>query len=168
MGAGGGDLEPGAFRGGDQFAARAMHLDAQVGDAVADFRAGLDDRLVHLVLDLLDDVGRSGRDQLHDVRAQLACRRIDDLEFFFDADREAVSHGVALRSGLGLRGTRERRYHTPLTYKITSERDEYKAVTFCGRESAWTCEERHGQRRGCEQQIGDNARCPRRSYDAAN
>ena len=37
MRAGGGDLQAGAFGCGDQFAAGAMHLDAQFADAVADF-----------------------------------------------------------------------------------------------------------------------------------
>jgi hypothetical protein len=38
------------------------------------------------------------------VRTQLASRRIDDLKFLFYADREAVSHEVALRGRLGPAG----------------------------------------------------------------
>ncbi len=97
-------LKSGAFGGGDEFAARAVHLNAQLADVVADARAGLYDRLVQLVLHLLGNVRGSRGDQLADVRTQFAGRRINDLEFFFDADGEAVSHGMALRvswSGLG-------------------------------------------------------------------
>ena len=48
MRAGGRDREAGAFGGGDQFAAGADDLVAQLGDVLADVRADLDDRLVHL------------------------------------------------------------------------------------------------------------------------
>src|SRR5713226_178660 len=114
--AGGGDLQAGALGGGDQFAARAVHFDAQLTDVFANLRAGLDDGLVHLVLDLLDDIRRSGGDELHDMRAELTCGGVDDLKFFFYADGKAVSHGVALRI-LGLRG-QPSAYHTPLVVKI--------------------------------------------------
>jgi hypothetical protein len=97
MRAGGGDLQPGALGGGDKFTASAMHFDAQIADVIADARTGLDDGLMHLALDLLENVGGSGGDQLHDVRAQFARFRIDDLEFFLYADGEAVSHEVAFR-----------------------------------------------------------------------
>src|SRR6267142_231241 len=93
----GGDLQPRALGGGDQFAAGAMHFDAQLADVFTNFRAGLDDGLMHLVLDLFDDVRRSGGDELHHVRAELAGSGINNLKFFFYADGEAVSHGVALR-----------------------------------------------------------------------
>src|SRR5450432_610321 len=104
MGAGGGYLQANAFGGGDQLTAGAVHFDAELADVFADFGAGLDDGLVHLVLDLLDDIGRGGGDELHYMRAQFARRGIDDLEFFFYADGEAVSHEVALRIGLDLLG----------------------------------------------------------------
>jgi len=52
---------------------------------------------MHLVFDLLDDVRRSGRDELHYVRAKLTGGGINNLKFFFYADGEAVSHEVALR-----------------------------------------------------------------------
>ncbi len=109
--------KPDALRRGHQFAASAVHLDAQLADVLADFGAGLDDGLVHLALDLLDDVRRSGGKQLHDVRTQLARGWIDDLEFFFYADGKAVSHGVALRAALVSLGT-GRRYHTPRARKL--------------------------------------------------
>ena len=85
-------LQPGAFRCGNQLAARAMHLDAQIADAVANPRARFHDGLVQLGLDLFRDVRRSLGNQLADVRTQLARRRINNLKFFFDADGEAVSH----------------------------------------------------------------------------
>jgi hypothetical protein len=52
---------------------------------------------MHLMLHLLDDVRRSGGNKLHDMRAELTGGGVDDLKFFFYADGETVSHGVALR-----------------------------------------------------------------------
>src|SRR5262249_52802391 len=97
-------LESGAFGGGDKLSAGAVHFDAQLADVFADARAGLDDGLMHLVLDLIEDVRRRSRNELHDVRAQFARSRINDLKFLFDAYGETVSHGLALRS-LGVCGT---------------------------------------------------------------
>src|SRR5712664_1888056 len=114
--AGGGDLQAGALGSGDQLTARAVHFDAQLADVFANFRAGLDDGLVHLVLDLLDDVRRSGGDELHYVGAELTGGGVNDLKFFFYADGKAVSHGVALRV-LGLWGLLSA-YHTPSVVKI--------------------------------------------------
>src|SRR5260370_39549252 len=114
-------LEPGAFGGRDQLAARAVHLDARLADVFADARAGFDDGLVQLVLHLLGNVrGRRG-DDLADVRAQLARRGINDLELFFNADGESVSHGVALRVSGPSRGLRAM-YHTPPWLKIAPYR----------------------------------------------
>src|SRR6202035_1784387 len=92
MCAGGGDLQASAFGGGDQFAAGAMHFDAQLADVFANLGAGFDDGLVHLMLDLLDDIRRSGGDELHYMRAELTGGRGNNLEFFFYADGKAVSH----------------------------------------------------------------------------
>src|SRR6267154_594798 len=97
VGACGGDLQSGALGGSNQFTTCAMHLDTELADVFANFRAGLDDGLMHLVLDLFDDVRRSGGDELHHVRAELAGSGINNLKFFFYADGEAVSHEVALR-----------------------------------------------------------------------
>src|SRR5262249_2331432 len=80
--AGGGDLQTGAFGGSHELAASPVHFNAEVADGIADARAGFDDGLMHFALDLLKDVGRSGGDQLHDVRTQLTRFGIDDLEFF--------------------------------------------------------------------------------------
>jgi hypothetical protein len=74
-----------------------VHLDAKLADGFADARAGFDDGLVQFWLDLLGNVRGSLGDELTDVRAQFARRWIDDLEFFFDADGEAVSHGASFR-----------------------------------------------------------------------
>ena len=59
---------------------------------LADRRADLDDRLVHLALDLVAERRRSRREQLADVRAQLPRGGVDDLELFLDADGEPVGH----------------------------------------------------------------------------
>ena len=97
MGTGGGDLQSNAFGGGDELAARAVHFDAELADVFADFGSSLDDGLVHLAFYLFSDSGRSGRNQLHDVRTQRAGSGVNNLELFFDTDGEAVSHDVALR-----------------------------------------------------------------------
>jgi hypothetical protein len=64
---------------------------------------------------------------LHDMRAQLAGGGINDLKFFFNADGEAVSHGVALRI-LGLWGL-PGGYHTPPMGKIHPERLRRRRLT---------------------------------------
>src|SRR3989442_742834 len=111
-GARGGDLEPGAFGSAAKLAARAMHFDAQLAHVIADARAGFDDVLVQLVLDLLSNVRRSGGEELADVRTQLARCGIDDLKFLFDTNGEAVSHEVALRIAV-FSADFENQYHTP-------------------------------------------------------
>src|SRR6266851_4916928 len=68
------------------------------------------------LLEFLDDVRRSGRDELHYVGAELTGGGVNDLKFFFYADGKAVSHGVALRV-LGLWGLLSA-YHTPSVVKI--------------------------------------------------
>src|SRR5690242_8907482 len=100
-----GHLEPRAFRGGDEFAARAMHLNAQFAHVLADARARFHNGLMQFVLYLLRNVGRSRGNDLADVRTQLARRGINDLELFLDADGEAVSHELALRICRVLLGT---------------------------------------------------------------
>src|SRR4029077_9169652 len=94
--AGRGDLQAGSLGGGDQLATRAVHFDAQLADVFANLGAGFDDGLVHLVFDLLDDVWRSCRDELHYMGAELTGSGVDDLKFFFYTDSKTVSHGVAL------------------------------------------------------------------------
>src|SRR6266481_712541 len=130
MRAGGGDLQTGAFGSGDQLASRAVHFDAQLADVFTNFRAGFDDGLVHLLLDLLDDVRRSRGNELHHVGAKLAAGGVNDLKFFFYADGKAVSHGRPSGS-LGCRG-QLRTYHTPLIVKIALTR-AYPAHRQAGR-----------------------------------
>src|SRR5690349_12831864 len=96
---GGGHLQSRAFRGGNQFAACPVHFDAQVADAIANACASFHDGLVQLGLDLFGNVRRSLGNELGDVRAQIARRRVNNLKLFLDADGEAVSHELALRSG---------------------------------------------------------------------
>ena len=93
MSAGSGDVQSGAVSGGNQFVAGTVHFNAQFVDIFANVGARFDDGLMHFVLDLVGDA-RGGRgNELHDVRTQRTGGRIDDLEFFFDADSETVSHG---------------------------------------------------------------------------
>ena len=66
---------------------------AQLGDVGADPRADLDDRLVHLALDLVAEHRRARRQQLGHVRAQFPRLRVDDLELLFDAEGEAGARG---------------------------------------------------------------------------
>src|SRR5882724_6067772 len=117
MGARGSYLQTRAFSCSYQFAACAVHFDAQLADIFADARTGFHDGLVHFVFDLIEDIRRGRGDQLHHVRAQLARHRIYDLKFFLDADGEAVSHGVALREPWGCLRSPGRQYHTPLSIK---------------------------------------------------
>src|SRR5579863_6903731 len=100
MSASGGNLQAGALGRGHQFATRSVHFDAKLANVFADTGAGFDDGLVHLVFYLLDDVRRSGGNELHDVRTQRASSGVNDLKLFLDTDGKAVSHGVALRMGL--------------------------------------------------------------------
>ena len=94
MRAGGGDAQTDALRGVGQVAPVPDDFAGELLDAGADLGADLDDRLVHLALDLIAERGRARREQLGDVRAQLPGGGIDDLEFFLDADGEGVSHSV--------------------------------------------------------------------------
>jgi hypothetical protein len=86
-------LQPGAFGRGYELAPRSVHFEPQLAHVLADFRPGLYDRLMHLLLNLVTEASRSGgRKQLHYVGAQLQRFRVNDLEFLFDTDGEAVSH----------------------------------------------------------------------------
>src|SRR6266852_1277051 len=93
-----------------------MHFNAQLADVFANLRSSFYYGLVHLLLNLLDDVRRSRGDELHYMRAELTGGGVNDLKFFFYADGKAVSHGVALRV-LGLWGLLSA-YHTPSVVKI--------------------------------------------------
>ena len=62
----------------------------RTADRVADFRAQLDDRLVHLRLDLLLEHDFSAFEDLVNMRPQLARRGIDDREFLFNTESKRV------------------------------------------------------------------------------
>ena len=93
MSAGGGDLRAGAIGRVHYLAAHAINFGTQFVDVFANLSAHLDDGLVQLGLDLVADFRRACGNQLADMRAKFSRRRIDNLKFFLDADREAMSHG---------------------------------------------------------------------------
>jgi hypothetical protein len=77
-------------RGLDQRRDRSAERDdliACFADVRADLRAGLDDGLHHLALDLISVAASRRGEQRLDVALELSLR-IDDLELFLDADRE--------------------------------------------------------------------------------
>src|SRR5438874_4741516 len=91
MRASGSDLEPVPGREDRELPAKLKDLAARVGYIVANLGAKLDHRLVHLGFDLFLEDHLTLRKNLLDVRTQLARFRIDDLEFFLNADREHVN-----------------------------------------------------------------------------
>src|SRR2546430_6267507 len=94
-----GDPEPDRLKERRERAAQGGDLIASLGDVRADLRAGLDDRLHHLGLDLFPEPWpRRGKERL--ARAFELSLGVDDLELLFDADRQpgdvALSHRVAV------------------------------------------------------------------------
>ena len=86
-------LRPASSR---QLAAQIDHVLARIDNRLADFRAELDDRLVHLRLDLLFERDLAAFENLLDVRPQFARLRIDNRELLFDAESVGVvflAHG---------------------------------------------------------------------------
>src|ERR1700686_1567817 len=65
-------------------------VSAGIDNRLADFRAELDDRLVHLRLDLLFEHDFSTFENLLNVRTKLARLWIDNRELLLDAEREGV------------------------------------------------------------------------------
>ena len=63
---------------------------ARTTDGIANFGAQLNDRLVHLRLDLLFERDFSAFEDLVDMRTQFARLGIDDREFLFDSQSERV------------------------------------------------------------------------------
>ena len=61
---------------------------AGIGDRLANLRAELDDRLVHLRLDLLLEQDLAALENFLNVRTQFARLGIDDREFFLDPERK--------------------------------------------------------------------------------
>src|SRR5262249_2637240 len=100
MRAGGGDAQTDALGARRQLAPDPADLLVQLADVGADLGADFDDRLVQLALDLIAERRRRRAEQLRDVRAELPRVGIDDLEFFFDADREGVAHQAMISYGL--------------------------------------------------------------------
>jgi len=94
MRARGGDAETDALGGIREIAPDADDLFGQLLDVRADLRADLDDRLMHLTLDLIAEGRRAFREELGHVRPKLPCGGIDDLKFFLDADGEGVIHAT--------------------------------------------------------------------------
>ena len=92
-------LQSAAFRGTHQFTARAAHVGIQLVHVRADFRADFDDGLMHLALHLLAQPRRGSFHQFADVRTQFTRRGIHNLEFFFDTNREPVTHERPLPAG---------------------------------------------------------------------
>src|SRR5687768_12308713 len=62
-------------------------------DRLANLRAELHDRLVHLGLDLLLQENFAALQDFLDVRPQLARLRIDDGKLLFDAERKGMVRG---------------------------------------------------------------------------
>src|SRR5450631_295171 len=88
MGAGRGDFQPIARREHGELAAQLNDLLPRTTHITANLRAKLDDRLVHLRLDLLFQNHFAVGQNFLDVRTQPARLRIDNLEFLLDAESE--------------------------------------------------------------------------------
>src|SRR2546425_164749 len=73
-------------------AAQAGNIRARFLNVLADAGADLNHRLDHLRLDLLAEDHLAFFQEFRDVRTQLARFRINNLEFFFDSQRELVKH----------------------------------------------------------------------------
>ena len=93
MCAGSRNREPHTLGCACQLAAIAKDLVAQLAHITANPGAALDDRLVHLALDLIAEHRRARRQELGHVRPQIAALRVDDLEFLLDAEGKAVHEG---------------------------------------------------------------------------
>src|SRR6266516_8220117 len=69
-------------------------MGTRIDNRLANFSAELNDRLVHLRLDLLFERNLSALEDLLDVRPKLACLRIDNREFLFNTESEDVFLGA--------------------------------------------------------------------------
>ena len=97
MRAGRSDAQSVLAREANDLAAQTGHLAPRLFDVLADGSADLDDRIVHLAFDLFAEPLLSLSEHFLDVRLQLPRLRIDDLELFFDAEREGGRrHGAGL------------------------------------------------------------------------
>jgi hypothetical protein len=91
--AGGGDAQPRLVGERGKLAAKLNHVLAGVGDRLANLRAQLDHRLVHLGLDLLLQKNFAAFENFLDVGTEFAGLRIDDRELLLNAEREGVVRG---------------------------------------------------------------------------
>src|SRR5438045_9398422 len=98
MGAGGGNLQPAASGHRRQFAPQSDDLLARVPHIATDISAKFDDRLMHLGLDLFLQRHGPFPEDLLDVRTQLACLRVDDLELLLDPESKDVTGRVHART----------------------------------------------------------------------
>src|ERR1039457_2663422 len=90
------DFQSAAPRKSGELATQINDVRSRLDNRLANFRAELDDRLVHLGFDLLFKRDLAAFEDFLDVRAQLARLRIDNREFLFDAERESMlllAHG---------------------------------------------------------------------------
>ena len=65
-------------------------MGTRIDNRLANFSAELNDRLVHLRLDLLFERNFPALEDLLDVRPKLACLRINDRKFLLDAESKRV------------------------------------------------------------------------------
>src|SRR5512133_4196827 len=65
-------------------------MGTRIDNGLANFSAELNDRLVHLRLDLLFERNFPALEDLLDVRPKLACLRINDRKFLLDAESKRV------------------------------------------------------------------------------
>src|SRR5882672_1984060 len=87
MRAGRGDTQARRLQQRSDRAAQSRDLVTGLADVGADLRAGLDDRLHHLALELVTEAAARGREERLDMVLELTLR-VDDLELLLDADRE--------------------------------------------------------------------------------
>ena len=100
--AGPGDGKTDPIRRGAQLRADLQHLVLEARHVLTNRSANLDDRLMHLALDVIAECGRTRREQLRDMGPQFPRCGIDDLKLFLDADGE----GAGLRNGFHLGAAR--------------------------------------------------------------
>src|SRR5258708_107607 len=65
-------------------------MGTRIDNGLANFRAELNDRLMHLRLDLLFEHNFPALENFLDMRPKLACLRIDDRKFLFDTESKSM------------------------------------------------------------------------------
>src|SRR5436309_7630868 len=89
-----GNLQAASPRQFRESAAQFDHVGTSIDNRLANFSAELNDRLVHLRLDLLFEGNFPALEDFLDVRPKFACLRIDNGEFLFDTEGEHVVFGT--------------------------------------------------------------------------